>query len=68
MLVLKFIKNYFDFNVTALFLISVFFLYIDSKEYKTKGMQREYKFCRFFMYLYIVIAIVGFTLFLNLKV
>ncbi|WP_443110749.1 CLC_0170 family protein [Caloramator sp. mosi_1] len=29
-----------------MFYISIF-LYRDSKEYKQKGLQKEYKFCRF---------------------
>lgn len=66
--VFKFIKEYFDINVTALFFISSLFLYFDSKEYQKKGMQKEYKFCKFFMYLFIVIAIVGYILFLKLEV
>jgi len=68
MFILKFIKNYFDFNVTLLFFITVIFLYIDSKEYKQSGKQKEYKFCRFFMYLYTIIAIIGYILYLKLEI
>ncbi|GIW48708.1 MAG: hypothetical protein KatS3mg079_184 [Caloramator sp.] len=68
MAILKFFKEYFDFNVMLLFLISVFFLYKDSKEYKQKGMQKEYKFCRFFIYLYTIVAIIGYVLYLNLEI
>ncbi|MCX7951007.1 MAG: hypothetical protein N2594_03560 [Clostridiales bacterium] len=66
--ILKFFKEYFDFVVALLFIISSLFLYFDAKEYQKKGMQKEYKFCRFFMYLYIVIAIVGYVLYLKLEV
>lgn len=56
--VLKYISNTFDLNVLALFIISsVFLLMFDCKEYKKKGLKKEYKFSRFFGIFYIILGL-----------
>lgn len=64
-IVLKYIVNTFDLNVLMLFLIaSLFLLLMDAKEYKKKGLKKEYKFARFFGFFYIGF---GFAMFIFAK-
>jgi hypothetical protein len=65
--VIKFLKEYFNINILVLFFISSWFLlYFDSKEFKKKNMQREYKFSLYIGIGYIVISlgIYGFIKFI----
>jgi hypothetical protein len=53
--VLRYIAETFDFNVLILFYISsAFLLYFDVKELKEKELKKEYKFSKFFGYLFII--------------
>lgn len=52
--ILKYIADTFDLHVLALFIISsMFLLLLDCKEYKKKGLKKEYKFSKFFGIFYI---------------
>lgn len=57
--ILIFIQNYFNINVLALFMVSSFFLiYMDCKEYKSKGLKKEYKFSMSMGIFYIAIGFI----------
>ncbi len=59
--ILKFIADTFDLNVLVLFLISsMFLLLFDCKEYKKKGLKKEYKFVKFFGIFYIGFGVAMF--------
>lgn len=58
-ILLKFISGTFDLNVLSLFFISsIFLLLFDCKEYKKKGLKKEYKFAKFFGIFYIGFGLV----------
>lgn len=66
--ILKYIADTFDLNVLSLFLISsVFLLLIDSKEYKKKGLKKEYKFARFFGFFFIGFGLVMYIFARSIK-
>lgn len=53
--IIIFLKQYFNMNMLLLFLISSFFLiYFDSKDFKKKNMENEYKFSLYVGIAYIV--------------
>lgn len=55
---LKYISDTFDLHVLALFIISsMFLLLFDGKEYKKKGLIKEYKFSNFFGIFHIVFGL-----------
>lgn len=63
--VLKYITETFNLDVLALLVISsVFLILLDAREFKKKGLKREYKFSRFFGIFYIVF---GLTMYLFAK-
>ena len=52
--ILRFIYDYFRLGAFILFLLSSMFLLVyDSKEYKKRGLTKEYKFSKFMGYFYI---------------
>lgn len=59
---LVFIVEIFDFNVLILFLISSIFLAFDAKEFKKRGLLKEYRFSRFFGYFYIIIGMILYAM------
>jgi hypothetical protein len=62
-LVLKFIADTFDLHVFILFIISsIFLLLFDSKDYKKRGLKKEYKFAKFFGIFYIGFGLVMYIL------
>ncbi|KRQ87777.1 hypothetical protein ABG79_00582 [Caloramator mitchellensis] len=63
--IVNFIKDNFDFNVFILFLITSYFLYMDSVDYKNKNLEKERKFSKFFAIFYVVIS---FILYLATKI
>lgn len=63
--VLEFIHGTFDLNVLVLFLISALMLiFVDAKAYKKDGLKKEYRFARFFGFLYLIL---GFVLYFAAK-
>ena len=63
--ILEFISDTFDINVLALFIISsIILIFFDSQDYKKQGKKREYKFSKFFGYLYMGL---GFALYIAAK-
>lgn len=59
---LVFIVDTFDLNVLILFLISSIFLVFDTKDYKKRGLVKEYRFSRFFGYFYIIIGMILYVM------
>lgn len=67
--VLKYISDTFDIHVLILFIISsMILLLIDCKEYKKKGLKKEYKFSKFFGIFYLVFGLVMFILATSIKI
>jgi hypothetical protein len=53
--IITFLKEYFNINILVLFFVSSFFLlYFDSREFKKKSMQRDYKFSLYIGIAYII--------------
>jgi hypothetical protein len=66
--ILRFLQNYFNFNVLILFLISsLFLILVDCKEYKKNGLKKEYKFSLYTGIIYIAVgfAVYGFSRFIR---
>lgn len=63
MMILQFIKKYFDIDLLSIILLSsIFLLFVDAKEYKEKNYIREYKFSKLLGYLYIIGGVILFII------
>lgn len=67
--VLKYISDTFDLHVLSLFIIaSMFLLLLDCKEYREKGLKREYKFSKFFGIFYIAFGLFMYILARSIRI